>query len=179
MNTSIKTLVLSILISFIGLPVFAGPVDDLLVVSTTYEMTMIQPLADAAAEEMKLGDQEAKLTEQILASEQETSKLAEKAGLLNQGMVRRLVTKVQFKINHENRTDLQGVLKTLSGMSEQMMRGKKKIAYIAGREVNLMDGEWRESPDGRQYWVSNEYPEIILSPAAYRKYAATAVTVED
>lgn len=179
MNTSVKTLVLIVLISFFGLPSLAGPVEDLLSISATYELTLLQPLTDAVSEELKLSEQEARLMEQILASPAETQKLAEKANLLNGGVFRRLLSRVQFKINHESRTELQSMLTKLNGLSEHMLRGKKKIAYIAGREVNLLDGEWRETPDGRQYWVSNEYPEIILSPAEYRKYSATAVVVQD
>ncbi len=179
MNNSVKSLVLLLFISLCTLPTYAGPVDELLSISATYEMTLMQPLSEAVGEELKLNEQEARLTEQILADEKETEMLVKKAGLLNQGVVRRLLSRVQFKINHENRDELKSVMTALSGMSEQMMRGKKKIAYIAGREVNLLDGEWRETPDGRQYWVSNEYPEIILSPAEYRKYAATAVIVTD
>ncbi|HNV69948.1 MAG TPA: hypothetical protein PKO06_09635 [Candidatus Ozemobacteraceae bacterium] len=179
MNNTVKSLVLLLFLSLIALPAFSSPVDELLSISATYELTVLQPLPEAVTEELKLSEQESKLTEQILADQQETEKLTKKANLLSQGMIRRLLNRVQFKINHENRVELKGVMTALSGMSEQMMRGKKKIAYIAGREVNLLDGEWREAPDGRQYWVSNEYPEIILSPAEYRKYAATAVIVTD
>ncbi len=58
-------------------------------------------------------------------------------------------------------------------------RGKKKIAMIYGRPVDMRDGEWHETPDGKRYWTSNESPDIVLSPAKYRRYLATASEVEE
>jgi hypothetical protein len=88
---------------------------------------------------------------------------------------------LQFEINQEKRNDLKHFLdeyqKTWEDESS-WVKGKKKIAYIYGYEVNLRDGEWRHTPDGKRFWVSNEYPEIILSPAEYRRYSQSATVVE-
>jgi hypothetical protein len=90
--------------------------------------------------------------------------------------------RVQFKIAYEGRDDLKPVLEMLKRTIQErpaVERGKKKIANIGGREVDLYDGEWRTAPDGRQFWVSNEYGDIVLSPAEFRRYSATAVIVND
>ena len=93
----------------------------------------------------------------------------------------RFYDRVRFEIAHENRSDLSYLLEAWHGEDGLPMpdRSKKKIAMIYGSEVNLLDGEWRKASDGRRFWVSNEYPDIVLSAAEYKKYLNSATTVED
>ena len=154
-------------------------VDELLSLNARYEKTFAMPLEAAVAQEAALKSQEAVLVDQILAQPADLSKLVSCSSQLYASVLQRLIQRLQFRIAQEDRKEYRDSLQALQKSAETTVRGKKKVASIGGCEVNLRDGEWRESPDGRQYWVSNEYPDIVLTPAEYRKYAASAVIVEE
>ncbi len=163
-------------------PAMAGTAEDFLALGRQYELDALSPVNQSSDRELSLNSREQELTNRLLASEEELAKVAARAGELELGLLARLIARVQFEITQEGRTSLQPSLKALMASFQSLggdLRGKKKIANIYGNEVNLLDGEWNTTPDGRRYWTSNEYPDIILTPADYRRYMATAVTVED
>ncbi len=163
-------------------PALAGVAEEFMGLNREYELNVLTTLHDSRGRGLTLNSREKELTDRLMASEEELGKVAAQAVKLELGLLTRLIARVQFEILQEGRTTLQSALTALRAAFQAQTiddRGKKKIAYIYGREVDLLDGEWKTAPDGRRYWVSNEYPDIILSSADYRRYLATAVTVED
>jgi|GEM_PF-1292712 len=147
-----------------------------------YERSSGLDIEQASRDDGLLMQKENILTNKILASEKDLLKLCERASQIEVGLLERLIKRIQFQVTQENKealTPTLRILKTTYNNGIKVVRGKKKIAQIGGQEVNLLDGEWNETPDGKRYWVSNEYPDIILTPAEYRRYMATAVTVEE
>ncbi len=142
-------------------------------------------LIDSAAPEAarSVSDQlrESELFSSLLSSQQDTQRFIDAAEASDSDIVGRFYDRVRFEIAHENRSDLSYLLEAWHGEDGLPMpdRSKKKIAMIYGSEVNLLDGEWRKASDGRRFWVSNEYPDIVLSAAEYKKYLNSATTVED
>lgn len=137
---------------------------------------------DLAAEaEILLKNEENRLFDKVLESGDAIEKFVKLGDRFESGMEKRFVSRLKFAVNQEDRLELKAYLDdwTNTWGDSASVRGKKKIAYIYGNEVNLLDGEWRQSPDGKRFWVSNEYPDVILSPAEYRRYAQTAVVVEE
>ncbi len=131
--------------------------------------------------ENTLRARETELFTELLKSEKTASEFLQVAFEKARGQAERFLARVRFEVVHEGREDLRTVLEKWSSSLDgsSVSRSKKKVAFIYGCEVNLYDGEWRTAPDGRRFWVSNEYPDIILSPAEYQKYLKTAATVED
>lgn len=140
-----------------------------------------QKLEETGARESELREQENKLFSAIISSNEEVKKLISALAFSGSGLDKRFKSRLLFEINQENRNDLQILLDKWQGTGEgpsATVRGKK-VAYIYGCEVNLRDGQWRNAPDGRRFWVSNEYPDIVLSPAEYKRYMASATEIED
>ncbi len=158
---------------------FAGLVDDFLALGRQYEQLGILEPDQGFAESSVLSQKEHQLLGQIVNSGADLKEVTEKAQSVEAGLLSRLIDKVRFEVTLEKRGDLEPALKALEGQFQNLSRTKKKVANIGGRQVNLLDGEWRESPDGRRYWVSGEFPDIVLSAAEYRRYMATAVVVDD
>lgn len=156
--------------------------EEFLALGASYEKNVSLDLPEGVSNELSLREREALLVEKLLGSPDELASVSTQVASLEAGMLSRLADRVQFKIALEGREDLKPVLgmlqRTLQG-SSMAERGKKKIANIGGREVDLYDGEWRTAPDGRQFWVSNEYGDIVLSPAEFHRYSASAVVVND
>ena len=162
--------------------VFAGVAEDFIELGRQIELSSSQSLEESAFREVSLSSRESELTKSLLASEDELGKVAGRAASLEPGLLSRLISRVKFEITQENRFGLQPSCQALQAAFQPTgheEKGKKKIANIYGREVALMDGDWNTAPDGRRFWTSNEYPDIVLTPAEYRRYMATAVTVED
>ncbi|GAB4271669.1 MAG: hypothetical protein Kow0029_09620 [Candidatus Rifleibacteriota bacterium] len=139
-------------------------------------------LATSVNLENKLKAQENKLFDKLIESKDQIKSFIEHGDRFESGMSERFINRLKFEVNQENRTDLKAYLDDWHntwGGDGATVRGKKKIAYIYGNEVNLYDGEWHNTADGKRFWVSNEYPDIILTPAEYRRYAQNAVIVED
>lgn len=124
---------------------------------------------------------ESELFTSLLASRPDMLRFIDTAEVSDSDILARFYDRVRFEIAHENRSDLNYLLEAWHGEDNLPMpdRSKKKIAMIYGSEVNLLDGEWRKASDGRRFWVSNEYPDIVLSAAEYKKYLNSATTVED
>ncbi|MBI3038387.1 hypothetical protein HYY75_04935 [bacterium] len=169
---------LNLLIAFPGLGLDLAT--ELLSLSNTYEKNFL--LEPNQSRENDLLVYEESLFNSVLTSQDGLPGLSEVATRLETGLLNRLINRIQFKVVQESRNDLNGTLdslrKAFSSRSEGI-KGKKKIANIGGREVDLLDGEWNTAPDGKRFWVSNEYPEIVLTPAEYRRYLATAVVVDE
>lgn len=182
MKNAIFSVAAILLFVILATPALAGVAEEFLSLSREYELNNLASLHDRLGQGLTLNTRETELTDRLLASEDELSKVVAQADRLELGLLTRLISRIQFEVIQEGRTSLQSSLSRLrSTLQTQTIddRGKKKIANIYGREVDLLDGEWKTAPDGRRYWVSNEYPDIILSSADYRRYLATAVTVED
>ncbi len=124
---------------------------------------------------------ESELFASLLNSKEDILRFIEAAEASDTEMLQRFYDRVRFEVAHEKRSELSFLVEGWHGEddSDRTSRSKKKIAYIYGSEVNLLDGEWRNASDGRRFWVSGEYPDIVLSAAEYKKYLKTATTVED
>ncbi|RCK80982.1 MAG: hypothetical protein OZSIB_2359 [Candidatus Ozemobacter sibiricus] len=182
MKNAIFSVAAILLFVILATPALAGVAEEFMSLSREYELNILASLHDSLDQGLTLNAREKALTDRLLASEDELSKVVAQADRLELGLLTRLISRIQFEVIQEGRTSLQPYLSSLrSTLQSQTIddRVKKKIANIYGREVDLLDGEWKTAPDGRRYWVSNEYPDIILSSADYRRYLATAVTVED
>ncbi|HNW12594.1 MAG TPA: hypothetical protein PLK58_02365 [Candidatus Rifleibacterium sp.] len=134
-----------------------------------------------ASRDVSLQLRESELFTALLASKTDIQRFVETAEATESDILSRFFERVNFEVVHERRSDLAYLLEEWHGEGKQpnFPRSKKKVAMIYGNEVNLLDGEWRQAPDGRRFWVSNEYPEIVLSAAEYKKYLNNAATVED
>ncbi len=140
-----------------------------------------QDVADTATRESELRARENSLFSSVINSSEDIEKLVSALASTGSGLDERFKSRLRFEVGQEHRKDLQILLDKWQGMNEgssAYVRGKK-IAYIYGCEVNLRDGQWHTAPDGRRFWVSNEYPDIVLSPAEYKRYLASAVDVDD
>ncbi|PKL48104.1 MAG: hypothetical protein CVV42_10605 [Candidatus Riflebacteria bacterium HGW-Riflebacteria-2] len=139
-----------------------------------------QDVADTAALESELRARENILFSSVINSSEDIERLIPALASTGSGLDERFKSRLRFEIGQEHRKDLQILLDKIQGMEEgpsASVRGKK-IAYIYGCEVNLRDGQWHTAPDGRRFWVSNEYPDIVLSPAEYKRYLASATDVD-
>lgn len=160
---------------------FVDPATDLM--SLGHELEKLHSLepSKAASKEKALYALERKLTDKLISDKSELAEFLAGASDIPVSIMNRLVARISFEIIHENRSELLPELNTIikkrAAGSENLR--KKKIAYIYGREVNLLDGEWRLTPEGKRFWVSNEYPDLFLSAAEYRRYLATAIVVDD
>ena len=157
-------------------------VKDFESLSQEYHRTSAMDLSQAVPLERSLKNVEDDLIERLLKSKQALHDLSRRASSLEAGLLSRLVKRLQFEVVQEGRAELKPMLTTFWSAYKQaptIDRGKKKIAFISGCEVNLLDGEWNYAPDGRRYWTSNEYPDIVLTAAEYRRYSANAQIVYD
>ncbi|MDD3146513.1 MAG: hypothetical protein PHD82_04360 [Candidatus Riflebacteria bacterium] len=134
-----------------------------------------------AEADVSLKLRESELFSALLSSHEDIQRFIETADASDPMILQRFFDRVRFEVAHEGRSDLNYLVDNWHGEpdSDPNSRSKKKVAFIYGSEVNLLDGEWREASDGRRFWVSNEYPDIVLSAAEYKKYAKTATVVED
>ncbi len=137
--------------------------------------------AQEKSRDVSLQLRESELFTALLSSKNDIQRFVETAEADESDILSRFFERVSFEVVHERRSDLAYLLDEWHGEGDQpeSARGKKKVAMIYGSEVNLYDGEWRQAPDGRRFWVSNEYPEIVLSAAEYKKYLNNAVVIED
>ncbi len=124
---------------------------------------------------------ETELFSVLLSDKEDIERFVEKAETAESDIIERFYDRVRFEITHERRSDLTFLIEGWhgEGRGSRLSRNHKKIAMIYGCEVNLLDGQWRNSSDGRRFWVSNEYPDVVLSAAEYKKYLNSATTVPD
>lgn len=155
-------------------------VDELIDIDSQLAALSQGELEQVADLESALKNKEMNLFDKLMNSQESLEKFVKNGDKFASGTEKRFVSRLKFAVNHENREELKAYLDEWdkSWGDGATVRGKKKIAYIYGNEVNLLDGEWRNTPDGKRFWVSNEYPDIILTPAEYRRYAQSAVVVE-
>ncbi|HOY69099.1 MAG TPA: hypothetical protein PLP29_19660 [Candidatus Ozemobacteraceae bacterium] len=184
MTKMLKRIVLLVVVLLpLASAAFAGPVaDEFIGLGRAYERAVITDFESGIGNEITLRLRESELLKKLLADEAELALVAARAAEIETGLRARLIDRVRFELAQEGRTSLSGVLEALVTAQKadpNDERGKKKIAMIYGRPVDMRDGEWHETPDGKRYWTSNEYPEIVLSPAEYRRYLATASEVEE
>ena len=161
--------------------VYGDNINDLLDIDRELVEMSGQDLENTGARESELREKENKLFSAIINSNEEVEKLISVIDSSSSGLDERFKSRLRFEIGQEHRNDLQILLDKMQGAGEgssASIRGKK-IAYIYGCEVNLYDGQWRNAPDGRRFWVSNEYPDIVLSPAEYKRHMQSAQDVED
>jgi hypothetical protein len=153
--------------------------DDLLQIDA--ELAAIAAAGDesATAREDALKKQENELFALLLASEEKAAGFLDRVAAVAPELTARFLARLRFEVVHEGRVDLGALLDKWLGNENSASRTKKKVAFIYGCEVNLLDGEWHNAPDGRRFWISNEFPDIILSPAEYQRYAKTAAVIEE
>ena len=180
-----KCLLILVLVLLTAGSAYAGPVEEFFALGAAYEQTQALDLTQGILQDAVLQTREAALAEQIIGSPTDLDRLVAQATRIETGLLKRLVSRIQFKVSQEGIENLSGSLETLRNSLEQrrspssVLRVKKRIANIGGRQVDLLDGEWRSTADGRQFWVSNEYSDIVLTAADYRRYWATSSTVDE
>lgn len=173
---------LLVMILVVASAAWCDVIDDLALIDSELAKINQSELKTSVEFEQKLKAAEAKLLDKLFASKEALQKFVKIGNKFESGLDARFVSRLKFEVNQENRIDLKAYLDDWTntwGDDGATVRGKKKIAYIYGNEVNLMDGEWHNTPDGKRFWVSNEYPDVVLTPAEYRRYAQSATTVED
>jgi len=178
-----RIIILVVVVLPLASAAFAGSLaDEFIGLGRSYDRAVIIDFKSGIRNEITLRVRESELTSRLLANEEELNLVAARAAELETGMRGRLIGRVQFEVSQEGHTNLTGVLQALQAAQKNdpnNERSKKKVAMIYGRPVDMRDGEWHETPDGKRYWTSNEYPDIVLSPAEYRRYLATASEVEE
>ncbi|MBU1109613.1 MAG: hypothetical protein KKB51_23225 [Candidatus Riflebacteria bacterium] len=159
---------------------YGDNIEDLLNIDRELIDISGQEIEKTAARESELMVRENQLFSVIVNSSEDVEKLIEALPASGSGLDERFKSRLRFEIGQESRKDLQFLLeKWESGEGSSATVRGKKVAYIYGCEVNLYDGQWHNAPDGRRFWVSNEYPDIVLSPAEYKRYKQSAQTVPD
>jgi anaerobic selenocysteine-containing dehydrogenase len=169
-----------ILTFFLASAAWADPLAELKSIEAELTSLAKQNSEESLARESKLKVEENRVFSEILQAKDALESFINNAEQFEPGLKFRFVSRLKFEITQEGRTDLKKYLDDYTetwGDEGTWTRNKKKVAYIYGHEVNLRDGEWRHSVDGKRFWVSNEYPEIVLSPAEYRRYAQSAAVV--
>ena len=125
---------------------------------------------------------ESAMFEQLLESKEDSQRFATTVGDSHSSLFARFIARIRFEISHEKRSELNFLIENQNNPFEgesATVRDNKKVVFIYGCEVNLLDGEWRNAPDGRRFWISNEYPDIVLSPAEYRRHFKNASSIDD
>lgn len=133
----------------------------------------------AAADLTALQLRESELFAALLQSDEDIKKFVSQAEATDSEILNRFYDRVRFEVSHEKRSELSFLIEDLNDGAGATDARNKKIVFIYGSEINLLDGEWRSSPDGRRFWVSNECPDIVLSPAEYKRHFKNAATVEE
>lgn len=159
---------------------FSAAFDDFLKINEGYK-NLQNSSADNVSEK-KLNLEESEVFYKLLKSKIELDKLVAKADKLETGLLKRLRDRLQFEVTYENRIDLNPYLEKINEVwnsNKPVVKSKRKISYIYGNEVDLLNGSWQGTKDGHKFWVSNEYNDIVLSPAEYRKYSREATIVDE
>lgn len=156
--------------------------EDLLSIDKELSALSSNSYDKARQREKELKTREDELFAELFKSEELVVKFMQLVSSSNAGLSTRFMTRLRFEVSHEDRGNLKFLAESLVDAKEDGMapsRTDKKIVFIYGSEVNLSDGLWRNAPDGRRFWVSNEFPDIILSPAEYHRYLKSAATIDN
>lgn len=177
-----RNLFLVLISLFLVVPGWCDPVDELLEIDKKLIALSESSDAESLQLEVQLRVLEARVFKRLFQSKEALGKFVKLSNQFSADLGKRFIGQLQFEISHGNRSDLQPILdaykKVRKDESSMLRRISGKIAYVYGCAVNLRDGEWRHTPDGKRFWVSNGYPEIVLTPAEYRRYFQSAKTVE-
>lgn len=176
-----RSIVLVLVLLPLAVAAFAGSIaDEFIGLSRTYDRALITDLESGISSEINLRVRETELTNRLLADEIELNRVAARAVEIETGMRFRLLGRVQFEVSQEGRISLAGALHALQIAHDKDPNSRsEKIAMINGRPVDMRDGEWHDTPDGKRYWTSNKYPDTVLSPAEYRRYLSNASEAKD
>lgn len=161
-------------------PAYCGTADDFKNLGENYKKLGTTQVKESALQERTLQIKEAELFYKLLNTRSELDIIIRNSNSIEVSLLKRFRDRLQFEVSYENRKDLKPVLDQLSiklqnDLIEEI--SKKKIAYIYGNEINLLNGEWQNTPDGHRFWISSEFSDIVLSPAEFRKYIESSTTV--
>lgn len=161
-------------------PAYSGAADDFKSLGESYKKLEKIHAKESALKERSLNIKESALFYKLLNTRAELDIIIRESNSIEVSLLKRFRDRLQFEVSYEKRLDLKPVLEQLSmklqsDIIEEV--SKKKIAYIYGNEVNLLNGDWQNTTDGHRFWISTEYPDIVLSPAEFRKYVEASTTV--
>ena len=156
----------------------ADVADELIQIGERYRLLEKLELKEAIKQESIIKADEKALVEVAFSSIKELESITQKADEIPAEVWNRLITKIKFEVNHEKRIELKPILESWVKFNKNPSNvgPEKKTVIIYGNIVNLKDGQWQRNPDGRRFWISNEYSDIILSPAEYRRYMKQLAT---
>ena len=142
---------------------------------------------------------EAALSAKLFEVPEPLNNLVSQSEKLEKGLLNRMVERLSFKVNHEKREDLREALDTFLKASNRMGNpfnedstqpsGKKadkarvgKISEVLAiseetksgsrepeRKIDLNNGNWNTTSDGKKFWISNDNPEVMLTPAEFQR----------
>ncbi len=126
--------------------------------------------SDSATETL-LKAREADFTSKIFESPEALKKLVGQSDKLEKELLTRIVERLSFKVNHEYREDLREALDGFLQASIRLtnIRKNKVINSESERKIDLSNGTWNTTPDGKKFWISNLNPEVILTPAEFQR----------
>lgn len=119
--------------------------------------------SDPAAESV-MQSREALLSAKLFESQEALKHLTSRSGELEKGLLNRMVERLTFKVNHEKREDLREALEGFLKATNRINTGQKGTSGL-----DLNNGKWNTTPDGKKFWTSAENPEVILTPAEFQR----------
>lgn len=171
---SLKTTFLLLMIALFSVSAVRGNTvaEELIAINEQLIGLVNSSQAEFTEREKALRDRETALFKDLVKSEKDASDFLKRLSKDEGKLGERFLAHIRFQISHEGRDDLKSLLKKWEADSAAAaeVNARERTVSIYGCEVNLLDGEWRNAPDGRRFWISNEFPEIILSPAEYQRY---------
>lgn len=132
--------------------------------------------SEAILMEKNLIARENALFSQLLSDSAALEGFVQMSDRLVSGMPQRFSQRLRFEVNQEKRVELIPMLDSLQpSASEVRDRAVEPVnVFVCGVEVDLKNGEWHQSPGSSRFWVSAEYPWLILSPVEYRYHLNSA-----
>jgi hypothetical protein len=133
-------------------------------------------LEEAAPAECALLAKENALMIKLFSSKIELGKVASLVTKLDGAVYNRLIDRAKFEASHGNKKLADLIQSWELARKPVLTKDSKpeKIGRVYGVDLNLRDGKWNFTPDGKRFWVSNEYPDIILTPTEYRSVVQTS-----
>jgi len=168
----IKTLFLCFVFSLIVMPGESQILDAFQKLNEEYSEAKNQNCFLPLSFERAFQEKETAICTKLLDSKDALISIAKNSSRIESGLLSRLIERIRFKINHENRNDLKDVLEMFpfhQQLPDIIETQLQKLGSENSRHLDLQHGEWKTSPDGKKFWVSSEDPEVILTPAEFQR----------
>ncbi len=150
-------------------------IDELIQISHEGCQLQQKSMEEAVPKECKLFARETSLISKLFDSNKELEKVESKVEKLGSAVFERLINRARFEANH-GKKELAGYVELWEKARDKVSQNSvkpEKIGRVYGVELNLSDGEWNFTADGKRFWASNQFPDIILTPTEYRSVMQT------